>query len=47
MMKEADALFGINGIPHYAIIDRNDGVVNKLAYLPGDVYKELLILSQK
>lgn len=47
MMKEADGLFGINGIPHYAIIDKNGGIVSKRADRPGDVYTQLLILSQK
>lgn len=47
MRKEADALFGINGIPHYAIIDKNGVIVNKRADRPGDVYTQLLTLSQK
>lgn len=47
MRKEADALFGINGMPHYAIIDKNGVIVNKRADRPGDVYTQLLTLSQK
>jgi thiol-disulfide isomerase/thioredoxin len=47
MKKEADALFGINGIPHYAIIDKNGGIVNKRADRPGGVYTQLLTLTQK
>lgn len=47
MRKEADALFGINGIPHYAIIDKNGGIVNKRADRPRDVYAQLLTLLQE
>lgn len=46
MKKEADALFGINGIPHYAIINKNGSIVNKRADRPGDVYNQLLTLLE-
>lgn len=42
MIKEADELFGINGIPHYVIIDKNGNIVSKRAERPGSVYVELL-----
>ena len=44
MIKEADKLFGINGIPHYAIIDKNGNIINKQANPPGKVYQELFDL---
>jgi thiol-disulfide isomerase/thioredoxin len=46
MMKKAEALFGIKTIPHYTIIDKNGSIVNKKAARPGDVYTQLLTLSQ-
>lgn len=42
MVKEADELFGINGIPHYVIIDKNGNIVSKRAERPSNVYVELL-----
>jgi hypothetical protein len=47
MMKEANDLFGINGIPHYAIIDRNGSVVDMHADRPRDVYPQLADLLLK
>ena len=47
MIIEAEALFGINGIPHYAIIDKAGSIVNKRAERPGVVYTQLLTLSRK
>lgn len=44
MIKEADELFGINGIPHYAIIDKDGKIISKRAGRPNDVYQELLSL---
>jgi thiol-disulfide isomerase/thioredoxin len=44
MIKEADEIFGINGIPHYAIIDKNGNIVNIRADRPSDTYNELLNL---
>ncbi|WP_460685436.1 TlpA family protein disulfide reductase [Niabella aquatica] len=46
-VKEADEVFGINGIPHYAIIDRDGNIVNKRADRPNDVYQELLTQIEK
>lgn len=47
MIKEADELFGINGIPHYAIIDKDGRIISKSAERPTDAYKELLSLVSK
>jgi thiol-disulfide isomerase/thioredoxin len=47
MIKEADELFGINGIPHYAIIDKEGRVISKRADRPSDAYQELLSLIEK
>jgi len=47
MIKEADTLFGINGIPHYAIIDREGKILHKRAERPGEVYEVLLKLLKK
>ncbi len=47
MIKEADELFVINGIPHYAIIDKDGRIINKSADRPSDAYKELLSLVNK
>jgi thiol-disulfide isomerase/thioredoxin len=47
LIKEADELFGINGIPHYAIIDKDGKVVNKQADRPSNAYQELLSLIEK
>lgn len=47
MIKEADELFGINGIPHYAIIDKDGKIISKRADRPNDVYQELLRLVSK
>lgn len=46
-IKEANELFGINGIPHYVIIDKDGKIINKRADRPGAVYKQLLELSEK
>jgi thiol-disulfide isomerase/thioredoxin len=42
MIQEADSLFGINGIPHYAIIDKEGKLLSRSADRPGSVYDELL-----
>mgnify|MGYP001198479037 FL=1 len=47
MLKEANELFGINGIPHYAIIDRNGNIVERRANRPGEVYGVLMELVQR
>lgn len=47
MKKEADELFGINSIPHYAIIDKEGNVVSKRANRPNDVYEQLLTQIEK
>lgn len=47
MVKEADALFGINGIPHYAIIDREGKILYKRTERPGEVYELLMKLLKK
>ncbi|MGN6601101.1 MAG: TlpA family protein disulfide reductase [Ginsengibacter sp.] len=47
MIKEADELFVINGIPHYAIIDRDGRIISKNAGRPSEVYKQLLKLVSK
>ena len=47
LMKEAEALFGVNSIPHYAIIDKNGSIVNKRAERPNEVYNQLVSLLLK
>jgi thiol-disulfide isomerase/thioredoxin len=47
MIKEADELFAINGIPHYAIIDKDGKIISKSADRPSDAYKELLDVINK
>ncbi|HQS24158.1 MAG: hypothetical protein B7Y11_13090 [Sphingobacteriia bacterium 24-36-13] len=47
MIKEADELFVINGIPHYAIIDKYGKIISKSADRPSNVYNELLSLVSK
>lgn len=47
MIKEADEFFVINGIPHYAIIDKDGKIINKSADRPSNAYKELLNLIEK
>lgn len=47
MKQQADELFGINGIPHYAILDSEGRIVSKRAERPGDVYTQLLSLFKK
>lgn len=47
MIKEADELFGINGIPHYAIINKEGKLISKRADRPSDAYEELLNLVEK
>lgn len=47
MIKEADELFVINGIPHYAIIDKDGRIISKSADRPSEAYKELLNLVSK
>lgn len=42
MKKEADEVFGIHGIPHYAIIDRKGNIVSKRADGPETVYEQLV-----
>jgi len=47
MIKAVDELFGINGIPHYAIIDKEGKIVSKRADRPSDVYQQLVNLVKK
>ncbi|MFT3678015.1 MAG: TlpA disulfide reductase family protein [Chitinophagaceae bacterium] len=47
MIRDANALFGINGIPHYAIIDREGKIISKRAERPGEVYEVLMKLLKK
>ena len=47
MIKEADELFGINGIPHYTIIDKDGRIISKSTERPSDAYKGLLSLVSK
>lgn len=47
MIKEAENIFGINGIPHYAIISKEGKIVDKKAKWPKDVYSELLLQIEK
>lgn len=47
MIREAEELFVINGIPHYAIIDKDGKIIRKRAERPRDTYKELLDLVNK
>ena len=47
LVKEAEVLFEIKSIPHYAIIDKNGDMINKNAGRPADVYTQLLTLLQK
>lgn len=44
MIKEANDLFGINGIPHYAIISKDGKIISKRAGRPRDASEELLSL---
>lgn len=41
-VREADVLFGINGIPHYAIIGADGQIVQARADRPGVVYERLV-----
>lgn len=47
MIKEAEELFAINGIPHYAIIDKDGKIIDRRADRPSDAYNELLKLAGK
>ncbi|RYE23094.1 MAG: TlpA family protein disulfide reductase, partial [Sphingobacteriaceae bacterium] len=47
MVKEANDLFGINGIPHYVIIGKDGKVISKNAGRPREASKELLSLLSK
>ncbi len=47
MVKEADEVFGINGIPHYVIIDKKGAIVSKRANRPNEVYQQLLTIIDK
>ncbi len=47
LVKEANDLFGINGIPHYAIVNKDGKIINKKAKRPSDVYNNLLWLAGK
>lgn len=47
LVKEAEELFGIDGIPHYAIINKEGKIINKNAGRPAEVYNILLWLSGK
>ncbi len=45
LMKEASEVFGITGIPHYAIIDKRGNIIRKSAARPQEAYEELLKLA--
>lgn len=45
LIKEANSLFQITGIPHYVIIDKDGTILNKKAERPGQVYNQLLKLT--
>ena len=47
LIKEAEEAFNINGIPHYAIIDKTGNIVSKHADRPDHVYQQLLTLAKK
>ncbi len=47
LVKEANEFFGIKGIPHHAIVNKEGKVINKKAGHPMDVYNQLLWLSGK
>jgi thiol-disulfide isomerase/thioredoxin len=46
-IKEADEVFGINGIPHYAIIGSDGKIIEKRADRPRNVYQQLSSLLEK
>lgn len=47
LMKEAENVFGIDGIPHYAIIDTDGKIITKQADRPHQVYEQLLKMLEK
>lgn len=47
MIRDANVIFGINGIPHYAIIDREGKIISKRAERPSEVYELLMKLLEK
>lgn len=47
LIAEANSLFNITGIPHYAIIDKNGNIIAKQAPRPTNVYQQLLKLAAK
>jgi thiol-disulfide isomerase/thioredoxin len=47
LMKEAEDLFGIDGIPHYAIIDKDGKIIIKNADNPFVAYEQLIQVLEK
>jgi thiol-disulfide isomerase/thioredoxin len=47
MVKEAEEMFGINGIPHYAVIDKKGKILSRRAARPSDVYTDLIEALKK
>jgi thiol-disulfide isomerase/thioredoxin len=47
LIKEANAIFQITGIPHHAIIDKDGTILDKKAARPSEVYDQLLKLAIK
>lgn len=46
LMKEAEKMFNINGIPHYSIIDKTGNIISTHAERPDNVYQQLLALAE-
>ncbi len=46
LIAEADSVFKIAGIPHYAIIDKDGNIIEKKALRPAKVYQQLLKLAE-
>jgi len=47
LIKEANELFSIHGIPHYVIIGKDGTIINKKADRPSNIYGELVKLTDK
>ena len=47
LIAEANSVFKITGIPHYVIIDKDGGIIEKKASRPTYVYQQLLKLAEK
>lgn len=46
MITEANRIFEISGIPHFALLDKNGVIVSKKAGRPSEVYQEILKLLE-